>query len=450
MMTTPLPQGNAYSDDILPTSRPKVLFLAYYFPPVNSSGCVRTWNIAKHLSRLGWEVTVVTPDPSLWRKVEDHEQVSMKIEREAIKQILTDHRWRCLMPDYLRCWNQGFGWAVGGICRSITRNLGISRYVGWTRAVEQICSGLCPKDVDVVLASGAPFSSFGIAKQLADRLGRPYVLDYRDPWTGNPHDVRPLGSATIREEASLLKEATAITIVSPSWGEALDQSYAIREKLHVISNGYDSEEMAVIKPYDFGHCAFVYTGNFYPPKRVISPFLAALKHVQESLNVTNSKWYFHYYGGQERHAYEEAKRFGLTERTVLHGKVSQREALSAVKGARLALVVTSVEGQGTLEDKGIVTAKIFEAIGVGTPVLVIAPNGSDASVTTRDTGLVKSFPGSDILGMASFIKDVINGQSPKPKNVEIFSWTNIGKQLDTILRTAISNRSSDRTAKGKG
>lgn len=449
MTSTAAIEGNPYSDDVPSTSRPKVLFLAYYFPPVNSSGCVRTWNIAKYLARLGWEVTVVTPDPALWRKVEDHEQVSRRIEREAIKQILTDHQWRCLMPDYLRCWNQGLGWVAGGICRAIARNLGINRYVGWNRAVGKICSGLRPKDVDVILASGAPFSAFGLAKELADRLGRPYVLDYRDPWTRNPHAVCPSGSAMVLEEASLLNGAMAVTIVSPSWGEALDRSHAIGEKLQVISNGYDSEEIAAIEPHDFGHCAFVYTGNFYPPKRVISPFTAALKRLQESPNETNSRWYFHYYGGQERHAYEEAKRFGLSDRIVLHGKVSQREALSAVKGARLAVVITSVEDQGTLDDKGIVTGKIFEAIGVGTPVLLIAPNGSDASVMTRATGLVKSFPGSDIQGMASFIKDVIYGQSPKSKNVEIFSWTTIIKQLDSILRTVISDTSRNRTVMAK-
>ena len=56
------------------------------------------------------------------------------------------------------------------------------------------------------------------------------------------------------------------------------------------------------------------------------------------------------------------------------------------------------------------TGKIFEAIGVGTPVLLIAPKGSDAATTTEPTGLVKSFLGADIQGMASFLKDVVDGQ----------------------------------------
>ena len=64
--------------------RPKLLFLACFFPPVQGIGSVRTRNIAKYLARLGWEVTVVTPDPSVWRNVEDPEKVSMELDREGI------------------------------------------------------------------------------------------------------------------------------------------------------------------------------------------------------------------------------------------------------------------------------------------------------------------------------------------------------------------------------
>ena len=140
----------------------------------------------------------------------------------------------------------------------------------------------------------------------------------------------------------------------------------------------------------------------------------------------------------ENHVREEANRWGLNDLIVLHGRVSQREALSAIKGASLAVVITSIEDEGVLEDKGIVTGKIFEAIGVGTPVLLIAPKGSDATTTTEATGLVKSFVGTDIHGMASFLKDVVRGKVPDRKNVEMFSWANIVKKLDTVLRGAIS------------
>jgi glycosyltransferase involved in cell wall biosynthesis len=392
-----------------------------------------------YLTRLGWDVTVVTPHPSVWRKVEDSEKVMMELDGQGVKRILTDHQWRCLAPDYLKCWDRGLGWVAGGICRSIARNLRIDFHIGWIRAAGKACSGLNPKDVDLILASGSPFLAFRLAKQLADRLGRPYVLDYRDPWTANPHSASPSHPRTIREETSLLEGCAAVTIVSPSWGKALERRHGVRAKLHVVTNGYDPNEMADVKAYDFGHCAFVYTGNFYPPKRVISPFLAALKLLKQSSSESSMKWYFHYYGVHENHVREEANQLGLIDRIVLHGRVSQREALSAVKGASLAVVITTIEEEGTLEDKGIVTAKIFEAIGVGTPVLLIAPKGSDATTTTETTGLVKSFVGTDIQGMASFLKNVVSGQVPEPKNVEVFSWANIVSQLDAVLRNAISD-----------
>ncbi len=144
-----------------PVKRPRLLFLACYFPPVQAIASVRTGNIARYLARLGWEVTVVTPDPSVWRNVEDCEKVSMELDAEGINRILTAHRWRCLVPDHLNCWNQNLGWFAGGVCRTIARHLGIDRHVGWIKAVERACSSLSPKDVDVILASGSPFGLLG-------------------------------------------------------------------------------------------------------------------------------------------------------------------------------------------------------------------------------------------------------------------------------------------------
>ena len=432
------------ADKLASGSRPlgrrlKLLFLAYPFPPAKAPGCVRTWNMATYLTRLGWDVTVVTPDPSILRNIEDSEKASTELAHVGIKRILTDHRWRCLAPNNLKCWNKNLGWFAGQVSRTVARKLGIDTHIGWIKAADQACSDLTANDVDVILATGSPFAAFSLAKRLSERLGRPYVLDYRDPWTGNPHHAghHHPQSVTLRE-ASVIKDCAAVIIVSPSWGLALEQRFGIGQKLHVVTNGFDSSEMASVKPYNFGHCAFVYTGIFYPPKRSISPFLTALKLLKESLNGSGNDWYFHYYGVDENHIRQEADRFGLSDRMVFHGRVPRGEALSAVKGARLALVITSVAEEETLEDKGIVTGKIFEAVGLATPVLLIAPEGSDASSITKPTGLFTSFTGTQIPGMVSFLKDVVCGQVPQAKNTEICSWTTISKDLDALLRGLVA------------
>jgi glycosyltransferase involved in cell wall biosynthesis len=424
------PEGNAGRL----SNKPKLLFLACYFPPVQAIGAVRTWNLARYLARLGWEVTVVTPHSSAWRNTEDIEKVSMELEREDIKRIMTGHRWRCLVPQHLKCWDQGVGWVAGGVCRTIARRLGVDTHVGWIKEADRACSNLSPKDVDLIIASGGPFVGFRLARRLSARLDRPYVLDYRDPLTQNRFVDRSPRPTTVREEASLLQDCAAVTIVSSSWADDLDQRYGVGEKIHVVTNGYDPDEMAAVKPYDFGHCAFVFTGNFFPPKISISPFLAALKSLKEFPNEVNNEWYFHYYGVQEDYVRQQAAHYGLTDRVVLHGRVPRRESLSAVKGANLALVISSIYEQSLLIDKGTIPGKIFEPIGLGTPVLLIASLGSDATTLLAPTGLGKSFTGPDTQGMVSFLKDVVCGRAPQPKNIESCSWTTLSQKLDAILR----------------
>jgi glycosyltransferase involved in cell wall biosynthesis len=413
--------------------RPKLLFLAHRFPPANTSACVRTRNVAKYLARLGWDVTVVTPHPSVWRLVNSPQEIEVTLKREGIRRILTGHRWRCLAPDVMNCWNQSIGRLAGGLCRIIARRLGVDPGIGWIKSAEQACAALTAEDVDIILATGPPFAPFTLARRLSKRLSRPYILDYRDPWTAAPHGLRSSYLAPLQKEARLLADSAAVTIVSPSWGLALNHRYGIGSKVHVLTNGYDLEELEEVRPYNFGHAAIVYTGNFYPPKRVITPLMAALQRLKETV-AGECDWFFHCYGGQANHVLTESERFGVRSRVVLHGQVPRAEALAAVQGAKVAVVITSIAEEVTMADKGIIPAKVFEALGLGTPVLLIAPPDGDITTLVETTGLAQSFSGNDIEGMASFLSEAMSGCPPKPKHPEAYAWTNIAKTLDAILR----------------
>jgi glycosyltransferase involved in cell wall biosynthesis len=445
ILTYPSQPPRGYGETPL-NRRPRLLFLTWNFPPANAVACIRTWSIAKYLARLGWDVTVVTPHPSVWRHVEDPQETEANIEREGIQRILTSQRWRCLAPHRLNCWNQGIGWFLGGVCRNVASSLGIYDQIGWSwiRAADQACSPLTARDVDVILASGPPFATYRLAKRLSDRLGRPYVLDYRDPWTGRPYVARPPRPATVREEARVLASCAAITIVSPSWSLALERQFGVGAKLHLVTNGYDVEELTRVEPYAFDHFAIVYAGTFSPPKRVISPVMAALKLLNESAHGRSPQWYFHYYGIDHNHVTEAAKRFGLMERVVLHGMVPRTEALSALRGAGIAVVITSVFEEASLDDKGMVTGKVFEIMALGTPALLVTPSDSDVRGIAESTGFAKSFTGSDTHGMASFLRDAMLGRNPKLKNLEAYAWPNIAKKVDAILRGVLTEVPRDK------
>jgi glycosyltransferase involved in cell wall biosynthesis len=290
-----------------------------------------------------------------------------------------------------------------------------------------------PQDVDIILASGPPFSTFSVAQRLAKRLQCPYVLDYRDLWSSNPYKLVPAARTT---EASVLAGSAAVTTVSPSWARVMDREFGVGAKLHVVSNGYDPEYLCKTQAHDFGHFAIVYTGSLWRPKRHISPVMAALRRL-EGLAPPEPRWMFHYYGWHGDHVREEAERFGVADRVLVHELVPRATVLEAVKGAAVAVVITSVADTATPEDTGMVTAKIFEAIGLGTPVLVIAPDGSDANRVVQTTGLGRGYPARDIDGIASFLRDLMNGKTVEPADTAAYAWGNLVGTLDGVLRDAI-------------
>jgi glycosyltransferase involved in cell wall biosynthesis len=424
--------------------RGKLLFLAYSFPPVRTIATIRAGNIAKYLTRLGWEVTVVTTDPSVWQGVEDGEKASMELDREGIRRILTGHRWRCLDPIRLKCWNQNLGWFAGGVCRIIRRRLGIETDVGWIKAAEQACSTLSPKDVDIILTTGPPFGIFRLARCLSDKWGCPYVLDYRDPWE-NPGEGRYAERVIRTTEEALIQGSAAVVSIS----ESLLGGGALGSKLHVITNGFDPEEMEQIKPYNFGHFAIVYAGAFYSPQRTITPVMQALKSVRGSRIDQSIPWKFHYYGPHNEHVRAEAQRFGVLDRVELHGLVPRSEALAAIRGAGLTVVITSVLEEtadpneaitnGKLHDKAIVTGKLFDALGLGAPTLIVGPRGADVDAVIQTTGLAHIIPARNINGIALFLEKAMSGQTPPPMNPHAYAWPNLIKKLDVILSKSIES-----------
>jgi glycosyltransferase involved in cell wall biosynthesis len=225
-----------------------------------------------------------------------------------------------------------------------------------------------------------------------------------------------------------------VTIVSPSWGSVLEREFGIGPKLHVVSNGYDAEELASIKPQEFGHLAIVYTGRLVPPKRTISPVFEVLRRLDA---VARDDWKFHYYGRDGHRIWQEAARLGVSRRVIVHGSVSRLEALAAVKGAAVAVVITSVTEHATTADNGMVTAKIFEAIGLGTPVLLIAPPESDANTVVEITGLACTRTANDADGIGACLRHVIDGHPPEPKDPAAYAWENLVGGLDRVLRTAM-------------
>jgi glycosyltransferase involved in cell wall biosynthesis len=414
----------------------KLLFVAYYFPPLQAIGSVRAGYIAKYLKRIGWEVTVVTPHPSLLRLVDDLENTVAELDRLGIRRIYTGHRWRFLSSGFMKRSYTGLGRIAGGACRRLGKYAGINEFTGWCSDAIEACSGLTADDVDVIVATGSPWEDFTVASRLAEKIGRPFVLGYRDPWTAdNPYSNKYVARRNRQRERDLLRAAAAVTAVTPSMAAAIEQEFGVKGKVHVVSNGYDPDDLAKAAPCDFGHFAIVYAGVFLPPKRSVDPLMSVLKRLSETR--PNSNWRFHYYGPNNDYVQAAAKSRDLENRVVLHGQTSRKESLAAKKGAGAAVVIGSLSATYTLGDLGHVPAKIYEAIGSGTPVLAIAPPNSDLENIIRSAGGGRAFAPSQTEAMAGFLGDLMDGNAPKQIHPEYYSWPFLVHDLDRVLRGVV-------------
>ena len=397
--------------------------------------CVRTWNTAKHLTVLGWDVTVVTPHPSMWLNPEDPAKIEAGIEAAGFRRILTGHAWPMLAPGELR-WRRGrLARAAGGVCRRVAAGLEFEAQVGWFQSIKGACSNLRPSDVDVIMATAKPNITFRAARWLGRRLNRPFVLDYRDPWTGDPHPGKNVLPRPNQEEAQLLHECAAVTVVSPSWAKLIGSAFGVSEKIHVVSNGFDSSMFADVRPAAFDHFAVVYAGTLYPPKRVLDPVLKAFGTFVNRHSAFPAK--LHYYGGHTESVEQAARHLGVAEHVIIHGSVSRAEALSAQKGAGILIVISSVDDRGSLSDNGIVTGKVFDCLALGRPIMAIAPKGSDLFGVVETAGGGRCFTGSDIEGMAGYTAEVAGGSIPPFRCPFAYHWPDIARGFDSCLRSCL-------------
>ncbi len=417
--------------------RGRVLFLSRAFPPAPWVAAVRTGNMALFLQKAGWQVDVVTLDASLLSE-SSHAGELARVQSAGVRIRPTGYRW-ALFSGAVRSPGGAARRLAARVAQALVQRLEIDDGFGWIRPAMEACRDLRPGDVSVVMASGSPFFSFGIARRLAARLRCPYVLDYRDLWNLSPHHKpcslqRPLERRWARDAARLI-------FVSRGCLEPMARWLGMPGRMCVVSNGYDADEFAGIDAPRAERPVVVYAGRFYPPLRVLTPVLAAMQRLRPGSLCPD----LHYYGPHGAMVEGEAGRFGVTERVRVFGQVSRRDVLVAIRRAWAAVVITTIEAEGSVADQGIVTAKVFEPIGLRTPVLLIAPRHSDARVIVEQADAGRSYTGDDTEGIAGFLTRIASGTERFGfAGADRFAWQDIGCGLSDILGEVVLE---DRTAR---
>ena len=366
-------------------NRPRLLYLAFYFPPSRASGVYRARATANHFAAAGWDVTVfAAPLRFLY-------DVVGSVDEKLLETV--DPRVTVVRPELnLFRWEhelRNMNW-FRGTMPGVAQRLFDWRearqfpepYVSWARSSIGRAIGLHRKEkFDAVLATGNPFSAFAAAWAIGKLTGVPYLIDYRDSWTLDlftDEPAVPPGHSAWKWERRVIGKSAATVFVN----DALRQWHAERypkaaDRMMVVPNGWDpdlleitpAEEQAAPepgRPLRFGYLGTVSAKQ--PVEEMAAAFQLARRHpdlADAELHV------FGHLGFFPRSRADLVHRLGLTaagepdpDRDTgvrLRGPVSKTEVSSVYAESD---VLVFLAGGGRYVTSG----KIFEYMATGRPI----------------------------------------------------------------------------------
>lgn len=223
----------------------RILIIAYYFPPMGGSGVQRPAKFAKYLKREGFEPVVLAPDAPRYH-IQDS-TLAAELDREGVNVIRVKGRTPLDLPipaPLLRRYRSFALW----LFNRITQWLFIpDNKKGWAApALAAAEREHARQPFELVLVTGAPFSSFLAAEQLKRRYALPVVMDMRDDWLDSVFIRYPTPLhrwLTARLERRVLRMADAIVTVNEGIAQAVRSRLGEAcPPLHVIPNGFDPED----------------------------------------------------------------------------------------------------------------------------------------------------------------------------------------------------------------
>lgn len=354
--------------------RKRILILVNFFPPSGGGGVYRPLSFVKYLSRLSWDVTVVTPkpgefwisDPGLLDQVPD----SVRVERTT---SLSAQRILNLLK------GEGSGSRRSSSGFGLLRRIGEffllpDTYLGWVPFALRRAAALCrDESFDVILSTSPPDSTHLAAEKISTRFNIPWVADFRDPWIGLylREPPTPLHRAIHQRMESRVASADRVLVTTDWQKNKLLELYPDR-RIEKIANGYDNEDfkgLSGLEP-DGERFTITHTGMLTLGRKS-RDFLEGLAILAGKREETREKLRVIFAGGRESMNEEWVRHFKLEEIVEFRDNLPHDECVKLEKKSHVLLLIKH-------DDKrynGLVPGKLYEYIGARRPILAVVPDG---------------------------------------------------------------------------
>jgi len=389
----------------------KVLVITYYWPPGGGAGVQRWLKFVKYLRNYGWEPVVYTPengempvlDPTLEKDVPE----GITVIRRPIWEPYNSYK-RFIGQKKNEKINTGFlsenkkpkraeklaVWIRGNFFIPDARKF-------WIRPSVSFLSGYLKNNpVQAIVSTGPPHSMHLIALELHKQLHIPWLADFRDPWTNI--DFYPelmLTAAADRKhhklEYSVLKNADAVVTVSRKWCDELEELLGSeKEKFHVVSNGYDEDDLYSGVVNMDKKFSLVHIGSLVKSRNpeVLWKMLSVL--VKEDAAFA-SDLEIKLIGKVDVNVMQSLEQYELLPYLKKIDYLPHSEVIRAQQQSQVLLLLVN----NSRNASGILTGKFYEYLSAKRPILCIGPETGEMANAFKemDCGKISGFDSEDKL-----------------------------------------------------
>ncbi|MCZ2099242.1 MAG: glycosyltransferase family 4 protein, partial [Anaerolineae bacterium] len=363
----------------------RILFLSDNFPPETNAPATRLHEHAVRWVRAGHEVTVITCAPNFpegklfagyenrWRQVETIDGIRVV----RVKTYITA--------------NEGF----------VRRTLDYMSFM-----VTGFVAGLFETRPDVVVSTSPQFFCALGTWALSAVRRLPWVFELRDLWPASIVAVGAMERSPVirmleKLELFMYRRADAIVSVTESFREDLVSRGIDRAKIHVVINGVDLDRYAP-RPRDQALARqFGLEGKFvlgYMGTHGMAHALDRVLDAAELLRDREDIAFFFAGSGAERARVEQR----VAELRLDNVKMIPRQPKEAMPALWSLCDLALIPLRNTPVFATVIPSKLFEAMGMGVPVLMSLPEGEATAIVKR-TGCGVCVPPEDPRAMADAV-----------------------------------------------
>lgn len=419
---------------------PRVLIVAYVFPPVGGAGVQRVTKFVKYLPEFGWEATVLTTENPSVPLIDESLLADVPVQTKIV-------RAKTLEPGYAfkrsflagnksassnlasatpasgRIFGAVIGYAKRFLRGAVNLVLQPDPQVLWNHhAIEAGLRILSQEKHDAIFVTAPPFSSLLVGAELSRRTGLPLVLDYRDEWgISNAYwENRQQGYFTrwlqSRMQRRVIRSAAALVATTRHSAEALRQVAAqagTRPLVTHIYNGYDADDLLssgkppLLDPVieagaDRDTYKLSYVGTLWN-LTTVEPIVRAVQLLSQQSPELAARLELHFAGrrtGPQDELLDQLN--GLPCRVTRQPYIDHDEAVKLMQTSDgLCLLLADLPDAGR-----VVPGKLFEYMAVRKPIFAVTPPGEVADLLS-DFPLGFGHAPSDIAGLAQRLGDEI-------------------------------------------